>query len=406
MVDIPIEYLEKENPGLIQAAVQLHQEGKIGPNTYVVDLDSVRTNIRDIKRCADTHGVELYAMTKQYNRNPSINRVSKEEGVDKIVAVDLEGACHCYEQGMGIGHVGHLVQIPRHDVKRVLKMEPEVWTVYGYENAKFISEGAEKLGVVQDIIIQTYGPDDQMYEAQNAGVPLDSLIEIAGKIQKLPGVRLMGTTGFPVILYNEDSRKVEPLPNLASIVKGAKMLGDELGVEIEQINCPGTSSCATMEMVKDHGGTHGEPGSSYWGMAPQRVFAGDPGIPALVYMTEVSHIFKGIPHVMGGGFYTDDYYFDRMSVKKAFVGSNPDKALENKVGASVPEPKYIDYHAYLHPEPGQSVEVGDTAVYVFRPQVFYTRSAQIATVVGIKENDPKVEAVYDRSNRQVVRDWV
>ena len=44
------------------------------------------------------------------------------------------------------------------------------------------------------------------------------------------------------------------------------------------------------------------------------------------------------------------------------------------------------------------MKTGDTAIYFFRPQVFNTRSANIATVIGISEDAPKVEAVYDKAN--------
>ena len=39
----------RRNINLIQAAMNLHQTGKIRPNTYVLDLDGIEENARKIK---------------------------------------------------------------------------------------------------------------------------------------------------------------------------------------------------------------------------------------------------------------------------------------------------------------------------------------------------------------------
>ena len=64
-----------------------------------------------------------------------------------------------------------------------------------------------------------------------------------------------------------------------------------------------------------------------------------------------------------------------------------------------PPSSRIDYYTWIYPEARESVKTGDTAIYFFRPQVFNTRSANIATVIGISEDAPKLEAVYDKANR-------
>jgi hypothetical protein len=40
-------------------------------------------------------------------------------------------------------------------------------------------------------------------------------------------------------------------------------------------------------------------------------------------------------------------------------------------------------------------------VYFFRPQVFSTRSSNMATVSGLAKGRPKLEAIYDRGGRLV-----
>ena len=395
-----LDIIEKKNPELVRTAVELHQNGDIAPNTYLIDLDAVKENAREIKKCGDRYGIEQYVMTKQCNRNPSMIKAFMEEGLDKAVAVDIICINNLQKHDMALGHVGHLVQVPRHQVKRVLKFSPEVWTVYGYENAGFISEGAEKLGMEQDLLVKVIGPKDVAYTSQEGGIPLDRVVEEAEKINKLPGVNVAGTTGFPTILFDEESNSVKPVPNLKSVVEGAKRIENELGIEVKQVNCPGTSSCATMEVIKNHGGTHAEPGSALWGMAPQQLVTGDHGIPAQVYVTEVSHFSNGKASVQGGGFVSDDL-LEGMAVREAFVGTSAESILENRVKAKVPDTEIMAYHTWLFPESDEDVRVGDTAVYFFRPQAFCTRFSDFAAVSGIKENNPKLEAIYDQGNQSV-----
>ncbi len=244
------------------------------------------------------------------------------------------------------------------------------------------------------------GPEDYAYIAQEGGIPLDKVVDVGRRINALPAVRVVGTTGFPCLAFDFESRKVEPLPNMSSIVEAATRLEGEVGIETMQVNSPGTSSCSSMELISKHGGTDAEPGSSLWGMAPQQLFADDVGTPAQVYVTEVSHYDGDRACVLGGGFYTDGRGVD-WEIKEAFVGRSAETILDCRVRTELPPANRIDYYTWIYPGARESVKVGDTAIYFFRPQVFNTRSANIATVSGISENAPRVEAVYDKANRIV-----
>ena len=82
-----LDIIKDRNPALVRAAVKLHQSGEIPADCYVVDLDSVRQNVRSLRSYADELGLRLYAMTKQINRNPSMLKAIAEEGIDKFVTV-------------------------------------------------------------------------------------------------------------------------------------------------------------------------------------------------------------------------------------------------------------------------------------------------------------------------------
>src|SRR5215470_11100697 len=123
-----LEVLRRRNPALIEQAIALHQAGLIPANSYVIDLDAVTHNARAIRAMADRLGLKVFAMTKQMGRNPAYCRAIMAGGIAKAVTVDMECVRACHRAGMGIGHVGHLVQIPRAEVAAAAAVRPDYWT--------------------------------------------------------------------------------------------------------------------------------------------------------------------------------------------------------------------------------------------------------------------------------------
>ena len=74
-------------------------------------------------------GLKVYAMTKQMGRNGSFCNAVAKGGIDKAVAVDMECARATRRAGLGLGHIGHLVQVPRHEADAAASMTPDHWTV-------------------------------------------------------------------------------------------------------------------------------------------------------------------------------------------------------------------------------------------------------------------------------------
>ena len=396
-----LEIVERTNPSLIEAACRLHQDGQIPPDCYVVDLEVIKENARLLAEHAEAKSLRLYAMTKQFNRNPSILEAISSAGVKKFVAVDIEGARAISAQGLDVAHVGHLCQIPGFWIPEVLSMRPDVWTVYGYENARIISEAALAMGLTQDLLLKVTGPEDFAYTAQEGGICSENVVAVARKIRDLPAVRMVGVTGFPTITYDVATNRLKALPNLATITDAARRVQDELHVDMSQINCPGASSCTSMELIAAQGGTDAEPGSAFWGMAPQQLFGDDPGRPGQVYLAEVSHRDRNQVMVLGGGFYAGRLD-GPWAVSAAFVGDQPNAIAGNRVQAGIPDARWIDYHAWLYPTAGQRVRPGDSAVFFFRPQVFNARSAHVATIDGVQQGNPTVVSVYDKANRRII----
>ena len=108
-----LDVIRRRNPRLIEVAIALHQAGRIPPNAYVIDLDAVEANARLMRQRCDRLGLRVFAMTKQVGRNPDFCRAVMAGGIDAAVAVDMDCARSIRRAAMKLGHIGHLVQVPR-----------------------------------------------------------------------------------------------------------------------------------------------------------------------------------------------------------------------------------------------------------------------------------------------------
>ena len=61
-----VEALKRQNPALISAALSLWQQGKIAPDSWVIDVDQVLENGKRLIETAGLYGIELYLMTVSY----------------------------------------------------------------------------------------------------------------------------------------------------------------------------------------------------------------------------------------------------------------------------------------------------------------------------------------------------
>lgn len=123
-----------------------------------------------------------------------------------------------------------------------------------------------------------------------------------------------------------------------------------------------------------------EPGHGLTGTTPLHAAGDLPERPAMLYLTEVSHLHQGRAYCFGGGLYVDPVF--EPYPLTALVGRDPEAALSQEVPAEIPEPAAIDYYGQLRPGTGQRIAVGDTVIFGFRAQAFVTR-AFIAPVAGV-----------------------
>ncbi|MDA4137146.1 MAG: alanine racemase [Thaumarchaeota archaeon] len=406
-----MDSLVSRNPTLLEAAFMFHQSGRIPPNTYLLDLDAHRKNARMMVDEAAKHDVSLYFMSKQVNRNPLICKAVLAEGFSGMVAVEMQCARSLHRYGIKVSHVGHLVQVPVNDIDYVLSMEPEVWTVYSFENARAISERAQKTGRSQDLLVQPIGPDDLFFDSMSGGIPEGEIVQTVQKINSLPGVRVVGTTSFPCMLYNIAAHEVRPISNFMTAVRAARTLEEELGIEITQVNAPGNNHTTTMKTVAENGGTHAEPGSGMLGGNTAHTFHDEPELPAFVYVTEVSHLLGDKAYAHGGGMafpgggwglLPDGTLWEggNRIAMDALVGRDLASGRSNRLRSVLSSADPFNYNLPLQLN-GKKAAVGDTVAYGFiTPQVFVSRSWN-AVVEGISENDPRLLGVFDQGGHLV-----
>ncbi|MDH5443073.1 MAG: alanine racemase [Hadesarchaea archaeon] len=396
-----IETAVRRNPILIKVATEFHQSGIIPANTVVIDLDVVKRNAEIIKSEADKFGVLNYFMTKQFGRNPLICNVIRDSGIDSAVAVDIEDVKCLHRHNIPVGHVGHLVQIPMHEVEYVLKeVNPEVITVFSVEKAEEISKVAERLGKIQKLLIRVVGKSDFFYQNQEGGFPEEKVVTVVKTINNLKGVKVVGVTSFPCLRLNLRSKKLEPLPNFDTLIRTASRLEKELGMVVEQINAPADTSAMVMKILAENGATHGEPGHGFTGTTPWHAFEDLPELPAWVYVSEVSHFLGDKAFAFGGGLMSADaplgfwtYLYQKFRFY-ALVGREPETIVEKKMLAG--PAGYIDYYGPLYPGPSDKIMVGDTVIYGLRNQIFVSR-ANVAVVGGIQLKKPKLLGIFDRT---------
>jgi predicted amino acid racemase len=391
-----LDVLRRRNPQLIEQAIALHQAGKLPANAYIIDLDSVEANARAIADAATRLGLTTFAMTKQMGRNASFCAAVKRGGIGKAVAVDVHCARSAHRAGLKIGHLGHLSQVPTHEADSAAGFEPDYWTVFNLEKANEAGAASRKRNRLQLLLARIRAKGDQFYRGHEGGFPASEITAAADALDQIDGARFAGITTFPALLFDTASRMVKPTPNLETLRKTAEVLARSGRRKIE-INAPGTTSSLTLAALAEAGATQIEPGHGLTGTTPLHAVEDLPERPAVVYLTEISHLVGDEAFCFGGGLYIDPVFPDYQV--KAIVSREPTAAASALMNVEFPAPAAIDYYGMIDAHGASKPRPGDTVVFGFRPQAFVTR-AYVVGVAGLSRKQPIVEAFYDAFGRQ------
>jgi len=393
-----LQPLIRRNPAFVAAVVDLHQQGQVPANSYVLDLDAMESNARGIAHAGRDAGLTVWAMTKQFGRvRPALDAVLRGR-VDGFVAVDMACVRPIARAGHRVGHLGHLVQIPRFEANDAATVRPDYWTVFSDDKALEASDAAGRAGITQKMLARIHAPGDTFYPGHEGGFRADEVVAAAERIDSLPHASFAGVTSFPALIFDQDTGTVQLTPNLRTLAHAAEAL-HAAGRGDVQINAPGTTSADVIRLLVDAGATQIEPGHGFTGTTPLHAIADLPEVPAAAYVTEVSHNFGGRAYCFGGGLYVDPVFAPYEVT--ALVGGSAAEALEKPpIPASLPSPAAIDYYGQIDQPTGRPIRTGDTVVFGFRMQAFFTR-AWVVPLSGVASGRPAVEGIWRTDGTRV-----
>ena len=391
-----IDILIRRNPEFLDAVIALHQRGELPANAYVLDLDAVEANAALMRREADRHGLEVFAMTKQVGRAPGFLEAVQAGGIDAGVAVDMADARALAHGGLAVGHIGHLVQVPRAEAAVAAALAPRNWTVFSDVKAREAAAASGAASRTQHLLARIHAPGDGFYDGHEGGFPAQDVVEVADLLNGLDGACFAGITTFPALLFDPAAADIRPTPNLATLEHAAERLRSA-GVGQLRINAPGTTSSTVFGLLAERGATQVEPGHGFTGTTPLHRIRDLPELPAMAYVTEVSHVHDGRAYAFGGGLYIDPVFGDYQV--QALVADRPGAGDAARVAAHIPPPAAIDYYAQLDFGNGLAPRAGATVVFGFRAQAFVTR-AYVAGIRGARNDSPAVAGIWTVDGRE------
>jgi predicted amino acid racemase len=280
----------------------------------------------------------------------------------------------------------------------VIDANPEVVTIFTLEIAKRLGSAARAQGRAQRVLLRVAAPGDVFYFGHDGGFPLDGIEKAAASIEAIEGLTVAGVTTFPALLANPETRRVEPTHNFKTLRLAADRLR-AAGFQISQVNAPGTTSAGTMAELREGGATHVEPGNAFHGTTPQMVFDTEASeLPAVVYVSEISHLDGNDAYVFGAGLYIDKLLGE---YELRVLCGRDEGAMERVFPAETAPDGAIHYYCKVHLPAGHGARVGDSVVFCFRPQVFVTRG-RTQGVAGLRSGHVEVRPRYDVEAQPVV----
>ncbi len=382
--------LVKKNPKFISTVSNLYQQNKLEPDTYVIDLDTLLYNAELILKEARDQAMDILFITKQLGFNPLIAQELVRLGYEGAVCVDFKEAEAMIKNKIPIIHSGHLVQIPKCKIDKLV-LHSKYITVFSLHKIKEINEVASRQNKIQNIFLRICGENDTFYPGQIGGFKLEELAVLISQVRNLQNIKIAGITSFPCFLYNSASKAIEATNNVKTLLVAKKLLSD-LGIIIETLNMPSSICKNSIKIAKKSGATQVEVGHGVSGTTP--LHAEDfsqPEIPAILYLSELSHQYGGVSYFYGGGYYRRGY------LKNAILSSDISKGIFNDFKeVEQLDSTVIDYYFGL-----KSLEnLSQGVITSFRTQMFITRS-KIAIISGANDNDPKIQGIYDIFGKKI-----
>jgi predicted amino acid racemase len=400
--------MARRNPRLIEATATLHREGEIPPDCYVVDLDRIAANCRVLATAIADTRLGTFFETKQFGRCPPICATVRENGFDTALAIDMEELYALERLGVPIGHAGHLGQIPAADVEHVVaSTRPQFITVFSLDKCQQIARVAASNGLVQPIVLRVDGPGDIVARSLAGGVAESDAMRMIADIDRLDGVRFAGFTTYPAIRFDLGRQSWVTTSNFETMTRLAERAQRELGIEVGHINAAGNVCSASVDLIAG-AATHCEPGQAFVGGLVANAFVDQAEVPAMAYVTEVSHVVAGVPYVFASSWLANNTVgiwnqldYDALLGTIPGAGGGAGRAVVAKPQQfAASDPTAFMYNA-VKPLDGRGAKVGDTLVFGFRSQLYRANGGLLAVVDGLASATPRLRGLFDRNGNPV-----
>lgn len=373
--------LQKRNPKLVNTIFKMHQQGLIAPDSIVLDLETIKQNARLLAQKAIDYHLKPFFITKQIGFNPLVAKAIIEAGFKGVVCVDFKEAMMCMRHQLPIAHVGHLVQIPEAMIAKILNYGVDFFTIYSIEKAQKINAIAAKLDKKQAILIKLIEDNGTIYKGQEGGFSLAQLPALIDKLKTMAQINIAGLTAFPCWLYDPKLKKIAATKNVELILKAKKLLAEH-NIFVSELNMPSANAWSSIADLANIGATHLEAGHSLTGTTPMHAYHDDLAeIPAMAYISEISHHYQKDSYFYGGGCYR------RYPIHQALIGTSSNNCTSVDVNEF--DATSIDYHLSTpHYFP-----IGASVIACFRTQVFVTRS-EVLVIDQIQSDNPVIIGTF------------
>lgn len=168
------------------------------------NIAAIREEIEKAARAVGKNGSDITLVAATKMNDASRVREAIAAGVDVCGENRVQELMEKYEQGAYVGAPLHFIgTLQTNKVKYIVGKVDLIQSVNSLKLAREISKCAEKLGIVQDILVEI----NIGGEESKSGADEDMAHELCREIGKLPAVRVRGLMTIPPISDNIDTQK-------------------------------------------------------------------------------------------------------------------------------------------------------------------------------------------------------
>ena len=286
-----LDVLRRRNPRFVEAAIAPPpRRASIPANAYVLDLDAVEANTRALTAEADRHGLKVFAMTKQVGRSSGFCRAVRRGGIRRSVAVDMACARATHRAGLPVGHLGHLAQVPRAEARAAAALRPDYWTVFNEEKAGEAGRCGRRLRL-RAAAARTH-PGRGRYLLPR---PRGRISGRRDRRRRRPARRAGGRPlrrhhHVPGAALRPRDAQGPPDAEPRDARAGRRRRWPMPGGAASRSTPPAPPRPPWSRALAEAGATQIEPGNGLHGTTALHVFEDLPELPAVLYLTEVSHL--------------------------------------------------------------------------------------------------------------------